>query len=463
MNMDRSTTNHWRGRLMLLAITLLAFALRWYYVHTAVVLGPVRGDATQYFAYAWNLAHHGVFSRDVPSALTLHPDNFRDPGYPAFLALWMKVWEPGDTWYAAVLACQALLGALTVGMATQLGRYWVPERWAMTAGVLMALWPHSITINGYLLTETLFGFLCVLALLLGARAYHRGSAAWAMASGLTMGAAALTNAMLLPFGVLLAGWLAWRRLASRRICLALAAGALLLPGAWALRNTTIPVPDASNSSMGRALLNFTQGSWPDFHEAYRKSFLGDATEQAQAQETLQAVNDEYDVLLNSPAAGARAIAHRFAEHPLRFVTWYLFDKPQELWGWDIVIGQGGLYVYPTRNAPFQTSRPWMALAAICHAFNPLLLLLALGSLPIAWWRQRRSRTGSAEFTQTGMTSVACLFCFATLVYVTLQTEPRYAIPFRPLELLLAMTTLCAVAGWLQKKLAQRQATEPAAP
>lgn len=462
--MDRPTENRWQTWLALLVITLLAFALRWYYVHTAIVIGPVRGDATQYFAYAWNLAHHGIFSRDVPDAPTFHPDNFRDPGYPAFLALWMKVWEPGEAWYAAVLFCQALLGALTVTMATQLGRYWLPERWAIAAGVLMAVWPHSITINGYLLTETLFGFLCVLALLLCARAYRHGSTRWAAAGGFAMGAAALTNAVLLPFGVLLAGFLAWRHLAPRKVCVALAMGALMLPGAWALRNTTIPAPDPSNSSMGRALLNFTQGAWPNFHGAYRDSFLGDAPKQVRAHKLLQAVDNEYDLLLARPGVGARAIAHRFTQHPLRYAAWYLFDKPQELWGWGIVIGQGDLFVYPTRDAPFQTSRPWMALAAICHAFNPLLLLLALGSLPVIWWRQRNSRTRMPEANrmletnQMPLISVACIFSFATLVYVVLQAEPRYSIPFRPFELLLAVTTLCALCTWLQQKRAARHSS-----
>ena len=38
------------------------------------------------------------------------------------------------------------------------------EDWA--AGFLMAVWPHNVAIDGYLLSETLFGFLCALGLFL---------------------------------------------------------------------------------------------------------------------------------------------------------------------------------------------------------------------------------------------------------------------------------------------------------
>jgi len=43
-----------------------------------------------------------------------------------------------------------------------------------------------------------------------------------------------------------------------------------------------------------------------------------------------------------------------------------------------------------------------------------------------------------------------LTVFATLVYTILQAEPRYSIPFRPFEILLAFTTLSAITTWSQR-------------
>ncbi|OOG42488.1 glycosyltransferase family 39 protein [Rhodanobacter sp. C05] len=451
----------WHGWLVLLAIFMLAFGLRWYYVSTAVVLNPVRGDATQYYAYALNLANHGVFSKDLPDATLTHPDNYRDPGYPVFLALWMKMLGFGDTWYIAVLLSQALLGALTVTLATQLGRHWLPLRWATAAGLLMAVWPHSITINGYLLSETLFDLLLVLGMLAVASALQRQSLWRTVIAGITLGAAALTNAILLPFGILLAALLAQHKLASRKLCVALAIGALALPGAWFVRNAVFVVPVAGNSSTDRALLNLVQGSWPGFQSAWRDLRLGNEAEQTRARAIFQSMNTEYTLLQTSPLQGARSILRRFSQHPLQFARWYLVDKPALLWGWGIEIGQGDIFIYPTKNAPFQIQPAWIALVVFCHAFNTVLMLLALASVLCIWSRAQRLMTWEWQASRAVLVAVICLLAFVTLVYSTLQAEPRYSIPFRPFEILLAITTLRASAVWWQRRKHEVHAARPA--
>lgn len=442
----------WGGWLVLFAIFLFAFGLRWYYVSHAVVLNPVRGDATQYYAYALNLSNHGVFSKDLPDAATIHPDNYRDPGYPVFLALWMKILGTGDAWYAGVLLSQALLGALTVTLATQLGRYWLPLRWAAAAGVVMALWPHSITINGYLLSETLFGFLTVLGTLICAQALQRQNLRYTVLAGLTLGAAALTNAILLPFGILLAALFAWRKLAPRKLCFALALGAFALPSAWAVRNAIVVVPVAGTSSTDRALLNLAQGSRPEFQSAWRDSVLGDDDAKAKASIVFQHVDDDYAQLRSSPLHGVAAIFRRFAQHPLQIAQWYLIEKPALLWGWSIEIGQGDIFVFPTRNAPFQIQPIWIALAAICSAANTTLMLLALAAVFLtSWFQLNRPGIRPLPASRAALVTTVFLVAFVTLVYSTLQAEPRYSIPFRPFEILLALTTLRAGATWWQRR------------
>lgn len=439
------------GWIVLLAIFLIAFGLRWYYVSTAVVLNPVRGDATQYYAYALNLDNHGVFSKDLPGATVIHADNYRDPGYPMFLALWMKLLGAGDAWYAAVLLSQAFLGALTVTLATQLGRHWLPLRWAATAGLAMALWPHNITINGYLLSETLFSFLVVTGMLATASAIQRQSSRRGLLAGLALGAAALTNAILLPFGVLLAALLGWRKLAPPKLCFMLAVGALALPSAWAVRNATVVVSTDGNSSLDRALQNFVQGSWPGFQSAWRDSVLGTDAEKASAKTVAEAVDEDYLLTRTAPAQAARSILQRFSEDPLLYARWYLVDKPALLWGWSIEIGQGDIFVFPTKNAPFQVQPAWIALAALCHSLNTMLMLLALTSLVFVRPHGQRMIPPTWPASHAVLVSVVTLAAFVTLVYSTLQAEPRYSIPFRPFEILLVATTLCGSATWWQKR------------
>jgi len=430
--------------------------MRWYYVSTSLVMEPVRGDAAQYVAYAWNLTEHHTFAKDLPGSPTLTPDNYRDPGYPVLLSLLMKAFGTGDAWYASVLLFQALLGALTVAVATQTGRYWLSSRWAICAGMLMAIWPHSISINGYLLTETLFSFLCALGLLLLARACNRKNVPWGFAAGTVLGAAALTNAVLLPFAIVLAGLLGWRKAAPRNLCIALAAGAMLLPGAWAIRNTQLPSPSSSESSLGRAMQNFAQGASPEYHAAYRDAFFGDTNAKARASLTVRAVEADYALLRSSPLEGTKAFLQKVGKQPLRYAVWYLIKKPVELWSWDIVVGQGDIYVYPTTKSPFQSKRSWIALEAVCQALNFLLLLMAATSIFFVASSRNFARVFPTKpESRASLGSAFLLFAFVTLVYSLLQSEPRYSIPFRPFEILLAFTSAAGCFHfWRSKKHSQ---------
>jgi len=439
---DFPCRHRWLWPIALAVTTLFAFGLRSHYVSTAMVDHPIRGDATQYYAYAWNMSNHGTFAKDAPGAASITPDDYRDPGYPLFLAAWMRVLGTGTEWYIAVLLCQALLGALTVGLVTQLSTFWLPLPWAIGAGFLMAAWPHSITINGYLLSETLSGFLCSLGMLLCAQACRREDSRWAFIAGMIFGAAALTNAVLLPFGILLAGLMAWRKLAPRRICGALAVGALLLPAAWTIRNTQIPPTPAGTSSTDRLRETVVKGSWPTFYAAYVAANKGDPGARA----TLHAIDGEYELLRTSPVVGAKAMLRRLGSHPLQSTVWYMFEKPFLLWDWSIRIGQGDIYVYPTIDSPFQTNVVLRIWASLCRGLNLVLMVFAMGGIffisRTRWlWKAVPSRADRAAAV-----AAASLVVFVTLVYSALQAEPRYSIAFRSFEVLLAFTSLCGAAA-----------------
>lgn len=431
--------------LALVGVGLLALTLRWYYVTHAMVYHPIRGDAIQYHAYAWNLVQHGVFSMAAPDSPNVAPDSFRDPGYPLFLAGWMRVTGNFDAWYAAILLSQSLLGALTVVLLMSAARRWIRDGWLLGAGVLMALWPHSITITSFVLSETLFGFLVALAIWLWAYGLQRQNWRWAAAAGFAFGLAGLTNAVLLPFAPLLAVFLMLRRLITRQLGLALLVGALVLPAAWGIRNAMLP---AGASSSGRALVNLVQGSWPDYHSGYRLAVAGNP----EGTRIMKAIGREQTLMLADPAAGLRQIASRMGQAPLHYLGWYL-SKPALLWGWSIRMGQGDVYVYPTAYSPFSENPAFRALISLCRAANPLLMCVSLFGLVVAL------RRGGGHVA--GL-SVSLLAVFVTLVYSILQSEPRYGIPFRGVELLLFAFALDRLAIFLTARRAAGQPTAPPA-
>jgi hypothetical protein len=47
---------------------------------------------------------------------------------------------------------------------------------------------------------------------------------------------------------------------------------------------------------------------------------------------------------------------------------------------------------------------------------------------------------------------ALLFLYVTAVHVVLQAEPRYAISYRPVEMLLAVSALAWAIAWLRSRL-----------
>lgn len=449
---DSFNSGRWQWWLLLFFVGVFAFGVRFYYVTHAQVFQPVnqpnvRGDAVEYYNYAYNVAEHGVFSKAPPNTFPLVSDSFRDPGYPVFLAGWMKVFSQWDNWYAAVLLSQSLLSAMTVVLALALARRWVPMPWLAAAGLLMAVWPHSVAMSSYLLSETLFGFLAALGLLLLRIALEQRCAGWAALSGVGFSLAALTNAVLIPFAPLLALYLFVRKIANPLLCAGLVIGAIATVAPWVLRNNLLPAGESSSSE--RALINLVQGSWPSMHSAYQASMKHDPDGAI----VMAAIEREAAAVKKSPTAGLALIGHRMGDHPGQYLRWYL-SKPALLWDWDIRIGQGDVYVYPTRNSPFKTNAVFRAVSALCHALNPWLFALAIAGCLLALLPKQETPPDKA--------TAALMLLFITLVYSTLQAEPRYSVPFRGLEILLATFAAYRVSDGIGRirKLADARSTIP---
>jgi 4-amino-4-deoxy-L-arabinose transferase-like glycosyltransferase len=426
---DSTRRQRWRWPLLLFLLGTFSFGIRYYYVTHAQVLQPVnqpnvRGDAVEYYDYALNLSRYATFSKASPAPAPPSADSFRDPGYPVFLAAWMRIFSHWNYWYAAILLSQALLSSLTVVLLVALARSWMSGTWLAPAALLMSIWPHSVALSSYLLSETLFGFLAALGLFLLQISHEKRNTASAALSGIVFSLAALTNAVLIPFAPLLAVYLLVRRQASRRLCAILAITAIAVIAPWMLRNALLKIVPGQSSSSGRAATNFVQGSWPSMHIAYQAAMRH---EQAGIV-ILAAIDREIAAFQASPSAGFALMKHRMAKHPGEYVWWYL-SKPALLWDWDMRIGQGDIYVYPTRNSPYKTEPVFRAIASLCRAINPWLFVLAMAGALLALLPE-------AE-TSPGRSAAALMLLFVTLVYSVLQAEPRYSVPFRGLEILLA--------------------------
>jgi 4-amino-4-deoxy-L-arabinose transferase-like glycosyltransferase len=418
------------------AIVLLSWLLREQFILFTDVVEPIRGDVRQYVSYAWNLIHHRTFSMAEPGSTVIAPDAFRGPGYPLFLAFNLLIGGDGSSgWYRMTLQLQALLGAATVGFTIVLGRHWLARGQALAAGLLMALWPHHIAATGAVLSEVLFGFLLVLSMWLMTMAIARKSQRMAIAAGAGFAFAYLVNPIVLLFPPLAA--LALLRVGQARQAAWLVLLPLLIACGWGLRSASLP---DTPGQPGRSVLNFVEGSWPQYHSAHNYMDIDPIALQISKQITAEEL-----LFGRSARKGLAAMSDRMAQDPAYYVRWYLFRKPWLLWDWGIRIGWGDVYYQQILHSPLDVNPPLRAIKTVLRLLNPLIFLLALVSA-IALIGQLLRRTRTSDEAKLPAALVALFCVYVTVLHTVFQAEPRYSIPYRPMELLLAVTALAGIAA-----------------
>ncbi len=417
-------------RLTLLAIlTLVGLVLRLGYWRETAVVNPIRADAAQYVQYARNLVQHQVFSLATEQPVV--PDSYRSPGYPAFLALvLLAAGESG--FYEAVRLVQALLGALLVPLAFLLARTWLAPGACLLVAALTALSPHLVASTGYVLSEALFAPLLLTALVCTQRIATRRTPWSGVLAGLAFGLAALCNetAALLPP---LLAVIHWRRGSEHRAWLAFAATGVLVAGAWQVRNR-LTVGEEAPSGGERVLATLSHGTYPDFFfatEACRKYPYKEDPEQPE--------------FGSSPQRFVQVFEQRFAQSPLRYLAWYVLEKPLHLWGWNIVQGQGDVYVYEVGRSLYAEQPVAGFTRVLMKLLHPLLVVAAA----VALLRRRVPIL------------VAATLLYFTCIYTLFLPCPRYVTPLRPMLFIAGICGFQALrAVWHEVAVAAQQWRPP---
>jgi 4-amino-4-deoxy-L-arabinose transferase-like glycosyltransferase len=422
-------------------VVFLALTVRVVYVFAAKVEYPIRGDVNQYVLYAWNLTHRGVFSTSLPEAEVAVPDSYRGPGYPLMLALTMvlaghsdlplRLGPDGhmvlgyvmDTWMRYALYLQVICGAATVLLVILLARMWLSRSLTLCVGLAVALWPHLIVFSGTLLSETLFAFAIALSLWLLCLAEKGRNARLMSFASLSFGAAYLINPIILIFPLLVGAVLCIR--SDRRLGAALLLPFVLAPLAWGLRNADA---DGGMGTFEHVAETFVVGSWPQFYKAYNSRFNNEISTQI-----MQSESEEQTVLVRDPSRGLAMIAARMAQDPNYYLDWYLLVKPYLFWDWAVRIGAGDIYALKTENSPFDRYPILRGVKNVASAINPFIFILSIYAMLIVVWRCMFR----GEQQSIMPVVPAALLVYVTAIYVLLQAEPRYSIPFKPIEILLA--------------------------
>tara|TARA_R110001592_G_scaffold363393_1_gene687338 strand:+ start:199714 stop:201063 length:1350 start_codon:yes stop_codon:yes gene_type:complete len=423
--------------LLIVLIVGAAAILRFAYNANTLIVDPIRADAAYNLIYANNLLENSTFSKDRSDHPV--PDSYWAPGYPLFLAavIWTSKLLSVDT-YHAILFCQLLLGAGTVLLCFMVAASFLPGLWPLLPALLAALSPHLVSTASYVLTETLFGFLLILAfygLVRALRGVSHSSWFWAgtyFALSYLVNPVSLFLAPIIAIAIFLCARSGHLELPVSGVyrCLALFLAPLILTSAlWSIRSA-VSVPAEQATASKRLLTNLVIGMYPDYHEKWRASIL-----QPEDQVVVpgSGVDKSYSIFF-------RALVQRFTQNPAQMLAWYAIQKPILLWDWDIRTGFGDIYIYRVEYSLYHTSSPAIATYSIMVALHPVVLITSVIGLGFIY------RRGSKNPLMPILLYIALLYI--SLVYVLSQSEPRYSIPLRSEVYICFTFALWQVSRWL---------------
>lgn len=419
----------------LVLIVLLGAFLR---IHTAtntVVDAPLRADAGQYYSYAYNLRFNGVYSHEFwtrsnnpeykPSA-----DAVRSPGYPLFLLAFVEK-SPSLKGILQINLAQAALGILSLFLVFGIARKILPGAWPLAPTFLTAISPQLVNVETYILSESLFGFLLLLAVYVCTRykSEDRNSSILIVA-GFLFGIATLvrpTTQYFLPV-LLLYVALASRRQLQWQHYAAIACAFILPSALWMLRNV-ITLGVTSDPTL--TINTLVHGHYPGMMYNADPATLGYPYR----------FDPKIQELSSSVSSALSGIWERVVDQPAQYLQWYLLGKPVEFLSWSDASADQGFFIYPALQSPYLSSKFFIfsyVLMRHTHWIWVVLAILASLYLLLKFFKQ-----SSAINT----TSVLLAFVFIYFIGIHSVGFPiaRYNTPILALIFILAFSFLYTLA------------------
>ena len=419
--MNRSA--HW-GILIVFGVTLIVgFYLRYEAWRETMVRHPLQQDALDYFSYAYNLRHHKIYSKEFlqppDSNHRPSPDALRSPGYPLFLAT-MVDGPPTRYLIKKIAFCQMVVSVLTLVLAFFLFQRFLSPPATMLATILLALSPHLVIFNEYILTETLFCFLLVSTGLTAWSLAKRSSVWLAALWGGVMGLATLVRPSL-QFFPLVAAVLVFAGSGPPKkpgLALTMLLGFVVIISPWYLRNM-VTLDKMSDPTL---MINFLHhGLYPDFK--YKQNPASHSIPYRFDPRSQEIRKDLRSVFTE--------IKNRFRNEPRRHLKWYLLKKPFIFWSWDTVQGHGDTIVYYLSQNPYTYRRFFQWTHKAMHLLHlPLVFLSLAGSLLV--WLAPGSVGGDRALVFIAR-FVSALLLYYTLIHMIGAPFPRYSVPLRPFQ------------------------------
>ena len=409
-----------------LLVFMVALSVRMAYQSASIIRNPICKDAREYYLTAYNLYHFGVYSSDTsePSAPTWQ----RPPGYPLFLVPFFGISTTTGAFIANVTFAQAVMGSLAAVVSFLLAAMFFPPLLALAAGLLTALSPHLIAMDDFLLSESLFTFVILLASFTLAQSWKRTTPLLALLAGLFFGLSPLIRPIALlmgPFLILFfplsrGGLKNGSKPKTMTTILCFLAGLAMIHFPYSHCRARI-IQNAISVSKQSVWQHVVLGA-----DVNLARFLLSKTDSPYKTETTRMTREK--------KVAMTVFKDRFLNAPLAHLRWFLGGKVFFMWKWDSIY-VGDVYQYPMTTRGFDTNR-W--LSAIHRMMKWLHWPIFISSIIGAVLFLIKRSNGSLE-DHRRLILIPILMCvyFSGLLSLMMPL-PRYAIPLRPFVYMLAL-------------------------
>jgi 4-amino-4-deoxy-L-arabinose transferase-like glycosyltransferase len=198
--------------------------------------------------------------------------------------------------------------------------------------------------------------------------------------------------------------------------IALLLGFLLFIAPWFVRNLTT-LHQLSDDTLKVAFLH--HGIYPDFMYNNQKETYGYPYQ----------FDSRSAEIGNSTETVLAEIVERFRKAPLEHAIWFFIKKPVAFWSWNIVQGQGDVFIYSVDRSPYYDD----PLFVWSHRLMKLLHfpLMGLGTIGcVLVWLPAATRKIGPEVMPV-LRFISLLLIYFTALHVVGAPFPRYSIPLRP--------------------------------
>ncbi|MDH3349353.1 MAG: hypothetical protein OEM02_14800 [Desulfobulbaceae bacterium] len=456
------------------------------YLPETIVDLPFRSDVGKYFLAAYNLATHGNYSLESPNIAGTPPETTTDlsPGLPIFISFFFTENSSIESVFTSIQKAHAVLGSFTVLFTFILARLSIGFTGALIAGVLTAISPHLISMESYVLTETLYIFVLMLGSMLftmgwlGNRPVLTGFSAIILACSSQVRTVSIFLIWIfLPLLVVFPKKRAINSLKTFSIHLiSLVLGFVIVTaGYYQFKGYAITQDSWLRAylSHGKEINSDSKVMKYETSNPYKKLHhqLSSIKDRSTSSTRIKYQSIWHPLLylklsvvppkfyindvrftnkreaISYKRINRRLTKKSFSDYPLKYLTWNLWGKYLTFWNWDNIY-VGDVFVYPMVKSGFVDNMFFKFIHKSMHALHLPLYWLSLCGVIIFFINWGRS---TSIFPEQGLAVPVFGFLYFHGICTFIAWLPRYSIPVRPFSYILA----AAMLTWTIKYLRHR--------